>query len=149
MPVKKRPYTIGGYSVHQYIFTPNAALGAAITTGDGQGNPYVSGPSDELVARIVSNCKTAPLTSNARWQIEYASAATGNAYEDLNAITAWAEVDLFDHTFGATNLTIISTSFSATVIPSRRAVRFNIDLAGGTPAQNVTVIMEVWRPLQS
>ena len=148
MPLKKRPYTIGGYSVHQYEFTPDAALGAAISTGDQQGSMKVSGPSDEIVKRIISYCETAPLTSNARWQIEYASAATGNAYEDLNAITAWAEVDLFDHTFGATNLTIISTSFSANVIPARRAIRFNVDLAGGTPAQNVTVIMEVHRPLQ-
>src|SRR3972149_6517597 len=119
MPVKKRPYSIGGYSVHQYIFTPDAALGAAISSGDQQGNVYVSGPSDEIVKRIVSHCETAPLTSNARWQIEYASAATGNAYEDLNAITAWAEVDLFDHAVGATNLTIIATSFSANVIPAR------------------------------
>ena len=149
MPLKRWPYTIGGYSVHQYIFTPDAALGAAISTGDQQGSVYVSGPGNEIVKRIVSHCETAPLTSNARWQIEYASTATGNAYEDLNAISAWTEIDLFDHTFGATNLTIISTSFSVGFIPSRRAIRFNIELAGGTPAQNVTVIMEVLRPLQA
>ena len=148
MPLKKRPYTIGGYSVHQYIFTPDAALGAAITAGDQQGSIYVSGPGIEIVKRIVSYCETEPLTTAATWQIEYASAATGNAYEDLDVISAWTEIESFSHTAGQKTV-IADSGFTNTVIPARRALRFNVDAAGGTPAQNVTVILETWRPLQS
>ena len=148
MPVKVRPYTIGGYSVHQYEFTPDAALGAAISTGDQQGNVYVSGPSDEIVKRIVSHCETAPLTTAATWQIEYASTATGNAFEDLDVISVWTEVESFSHTAGQKTV-IADSGFTNATLPSRRALRFNVDAAGGTPAQNVTVIVEVWRPLQS
>ena len=151
MPLKKRPYTIGGYSVHQYEFTPDAALGAAISTGDQQGNVYVSGPSDEIVKRIVSHCETAPLTTAATFEIEYASTATGNAFEDLDVISIWTPIthstNFFVHTAG--QVTVIADSgFNTTSLPSRRALRFNVNAAGGTPAQNATVIMEVWRPLQ-
>jgi hypothetical protein len=129
------------YSVHQYIFTPDAAPGDAIVAGDQQGNIYVSGPSNETVKRIVSHCETAPVTSAATWQIEF-----GNT-EDLDTVDSWTEIDLFSHTAAAK--TIVSTSFTNATITAQRIIRFNVDAIGGTAAKDVTVSMEVWRPLQT
>ena len=141
MPIKKRPYNIGGYSVHQYVFTPDAELGAVITTGDAQGSIYVSGPVPEIVKRIFSVCEVAPLTTAATWQIEYYSD------EDMDTVGSWTEIESFTHT--AAHLSVASTSgFTNEVIPARRAIRFNVDAVGGTAAQNVTVTMEVHRPIQ-
>lgn len=135
------------YSVHQYVFTPDAAPATAIVAGDQQGFIHVSGPSDEIVKRIVSHCETAPVTTAATWQIEYALTATDNEYEDLDKILTWQEIDPFSHT--AAHKTVVSTSFTTAALPARRAIRFNVDAIGGTAAQDVTVIMEIWRPLQA
>lgn len=129
------------YSVHQYIFTPDAAPGADIATGDQQGNIYVSGPTAETVKRIVSICETAPVTTAATFELEYGST------EDLDTPPTWTRIDLFSHTAG--QKTVLSTSFDQTSIPAQRLIRMNVDAAGGTPAKDSTLIMEVWRPLKT
>ena len=129
------------YSVHQYVFTPDAAPAAAIVAGDQQGNIYQSGPSQELVKLITSHCKTTPVTTAATWQIEYGDT------NDLDTVAVWTEIDLFSHT--AAHKTVRSTGFTTATIPADRIIRFNVDAVGGTAAKDVTITLEVWRPLQT
>ena len=148
MPLKIRPYILGGYSVHHYVFTPKALLGAVITVGDEQ-DVHFSGPGTEIVTAIISYCGTAPLTTAATWQLEYASTvSSGTEYRDIDLVTVWTEIESFSHT--ASNKAVIATSgFTNATIPAARAIRFNVDAVGGTAAQDVKVVLEVWRPIQA
>lgn len=131
------------YSVHQYVFHPDANLDADVATGDQQGSVLVSGPSDETVKRIIVNMEVANGGSAGTVEIEFGDG------EDLDSVTWGTQIDSVSLTAGAKGI-IVTSGFTNATITAQRLLRMNVDAVGSsTPMQNVTVILEVWRPLQT
>jgi hypothetical protein len=128
------------YSVHQYVFLPDAAIDVDVVAG-AQAQILVSTGADETVTRIVIHAEAAGGTALTVTLEQYQSGGAG--VEDTDSAGAWATIKAT--TVTASNKTVVDPAPSAT-IKSRGALRINI---GGTVAgwQNVTCTYEVKREL--
>lgn len=127
------------YSVHQYVFAPEAAPDAAVSAGDWQGTTHVSGPSDETVKRVTFIAEVAG--TGVTYTLQH---ATG---EDADTAT-WGTTIHTKAVATGVKGDIVSSSFTiGTVLPAQRLLRLNLSSLTGT-YNNLTVILEVWRPLQ-
>lgn len=137
----KTPLKAVLYSVHQYVFTPDAAPAAEAATGTPQGNIYVSGPSTETVKRIIVKCETAAGTAFT-FTLDYDS---GN--EDMDSFTVDTEID--EVAVGTAKGIIVSSGFTTATIAARSLIALDITVVTGTGPKDVTITLEVWRPLQT
>ena len=129
------------YSVHQYVFTPDAAPAAEAVTGTPQGNIYVSGPGTELVKRIIISCKTAAGTAFT-FTLDYDSGG-----EDMDSFAVDTEID--EVAVGTAKGIIVTSGFTTATIAARSLIALDITLITGTGPKDVTITLEVWRPLQT
>ncbi len=130
------------FSPHTYVFPADADLDEDVAVGDQQGGfNHHSYDSAETVKRIITEFETAPTGADAKIQLEYADG------EDWDTLAWGTEIDLITHAAG--QKTVITTSgFTNASIPANRSVRMNVDQVGSTVAgKNLTVHVEVLRPL--
>lgn len=128
------------YSLVDYVFTPDAELGADVATGDQQGVVLHSGDANETVVAIFTDAETAPTGAAMLLEIEF-----GNT-DDLDTVASWTRIDQVSHTAGAKS--IKDSSPAQGTITANRLLRLNVDQVGsGAAGQNVTVTMRVKRPL--
>src|SRR3990167_7415177 len=123
MPVKVRPYSLGNYPVHTYIFLPNAGDGVVVA-GDGQ-DYHISGPADEIAFKLYVTIKTAPLASGLPVTIQYGDT------DDLDTVTWGTTIATIT---GTTNDNTVSTTTMTTQrIPAFSIMRLNIGTIVGSP----------------
>ncbi|KKN05988.1 hypothetical protein LCGC14_1081870 [marine sediment metagenome] len=137
----KMPLKAVLYSVHQYVFTPDAAPAAEAVTGTPQGNIYVSGPGTELVKRIIISCKTAAGTAFT-FTLDYDSGG-----EDMDSFAVDTEID--EVAVGTAKGIIVTSGFTTATIAARSLIALDITTITGTGPKDVTITLEVWRPLQT
>jgi hypothetical protein len=137
----KTPLKAVLFSVHQYVFTPDAAPGADVATGAHQGNIYVSGPATETVKRITVICETAAGTAFT-FTLDYDS---GN--DDFDSFTVDTEID--EVAVGTAKGVIVSAGFTNGTIAAQSLISLDIPTITGSAPKDVTIILEVWRPLQT
>lgn len=129
------------YSVHQYVFTPDAAPGADVATGAHQGMIHVSGPSTETVKRITAIAETAAGTAFT-FTLDYDS---GN--DDFDTFTVDTEIDSV--AMGTAKGVVVSAGFTTGTIAARSLISLDVTTVTGSAPKDVTIILEAWRPLQS
>jgi hypothetical protein len=138
--VHPRHHVAPTHSVHQYVFAPDAAPAEDIATGALQGTIHVSGPSAETVKRITGHVETAAGTT-VIVTLKY------DANDDLDD-ESWTDIDTM--TFGTVKSPArITGGFEQSSVPAQRLITLDVDTVTGTAPTDMTIILEVWRPLQT
>lgn len=137
----KTPLKAVLYSVHQYIFTPDAGVGEDVETGAHQGNIYVSGPSNETVKRITAIAETAAGTAFT-FTLDY-----DNGNDDFDSFTVDTEIE--EVAMGTAKGVVVTSGFTNATITAQSLMSLDVTTVTGTAPQDVTIILEVWRPLQT
>lgn len=129
------------YSVHQYVFCPDAGPGEDVETGAHQGPIHVSGPSTETVKRITAIAETAAGTAFT-FTLDYDS---GN--DDFDTFVVDTEIDSV--AMGTAKGVVVAAGFTTATITARSLISLDVTTVTGTAPKDVTIILEVWRPLQT
>jgi len=129
------------YSVHQYVFCPDAGPGEDVETGVIQGPVHVSGPSAETVKRITVICETAAQTAFT-FTLDY-----DNGNDDFDGFAVDTEIDSV--AVGSAKGVVVSSGFTNASITARSLIALDVTVVTGTAPKDVTIILEVWRPLQT
>lgn len=129
------------YSLHTYVFVPDAGAGSDVSTGDGQGIHHHSGDNDETVVGWYIDSETAPTGDSLDIQLEF-----GNT-DDLDTVASWTEIDA--EVLAAGSKTVkLTGSFTNGTITANRLIRMNVDQVGSTvPGKDVAIHLVVKRPL--
>jgi hypothetical protein len=126
------------YSVHQYVFAPDAAPGAVVTTADGQGMPQHSGPDGDTAFWLKVDAKTAPGAGGLVVTIQYGDT------DDLDTVASWTTIATYTL---ASEKSHKQASMTNAAIPAERALRCNWTADG--VAKDATVTLFVLRPLRT
>ena len=129
------------YSVHQYIFCPDAGPGEDVETGVIQGPVHVSGPSAETVKRITVIAETAAQTAFT-FTLDY-----DNGNDDFDGFAVDTEID--EVAVGSAKGVVVSAGFTNATITAQSLIALDVTVVTGTAPKDVTIILEVWRPLQT
>ncbi|KKN62502.1 hypothetical protein LCGC14_0511180 [marine sediment metagenome] len=129
------------YSVHTYVFVPDAAKGVDIAIGDQQSIVHHSGDNNETVIAWGIDAETAPTGASLNIQLEF-----GNT-DDLDDVASWTEIDAEVLAISAKSVKFTG-SFTNATITANRLIRMNVDQVGSTVAgQDGSVWLRVKRPL--
>lgn len=127
------------YSVHTYVFTPDAALGATVTAGDQQGLILHSGLSTETANRLYIDAETAPGASGLPITIQFGDT------NDLDTVASWTTIATLTL---SSEKSAVTTSMSEASIPANRLIRMNVGTIVGTP-KDVSISLVVKRPVSA
>jgi len=123
----------------QYVFLPDAAVGATIVAGDQQGAIHHSGPNAETALRLYIDAETAPGASGLPITIQFGDT------DDLDTVASWTTIVTGTLSSQKSDKT---DSMSQATIPANRLIRMNIGTIVGTPA-DATITLRVKRPLSA
>jgi len=130
------------YSVHTYVFVPDAAFDADVATGDQQGIVHHSGDNNETVIAWGIDEPTVSTGAALKIQLEF-----GNT-DDLDTVASWTEIDIDDLPVGTKSVQFAVGVVTNSTITANRLIRMNVDQVGSTIAgANASVWLRVKRPL--
>ena len=129
------------HSVHQYIFCPDAGPGEDVETGTVQGPVHVSGPSEETVKRITVIAETAAQTAFT-FTLDY-----DEDNDDFDTFAVDTEIDSV--AVGSAKGVVVTAGFTNASITAQSLIALDVTTVTGTAPTDVTIILEVWRPLQT
>lgn len=124
------------FSVVEYVFVPDAAVGVTVTSGNQQGALLHSGPTAETATRIYLDMETAPGAAGQDATIQYGDT------DDLDTVASWTTIATVNNGNGVkSNLNNTMTNAS---IPADRLLRCNWSQSEGADG---TATLRAKRPL--
>lgn len=121
----------GLYSIVQYVNVPDAAKGATVTAGDGQGAIFHSGPGGFTAVTLYVDAEVAPGASGLPITWEYADT------NDLDTASTWTTIATYTLSSEKSNKT---TSMTNATVPADRLVRMNVGTIVGTPSDVMSTL---------
>lgn len=125
------------YSLVHYVFAPDAAPGATIIAGDGQGNFYHSGPAAETATKLYVDAETAPGASGLPVTVAYGDT------NDLDTVASWTTIATLTLSSEKSSST---TSMTNATIPADRLIRLSVGTIVGTP-KDASITLVSKRPI--
>ena len=129
---------VTGYSLVQYTNIPDAAVGAVVTAGDGQGIIHHSYRSitlgGEIALRLFIDAKVAPGASGLPVTWQYGDT------DDLDTVASWTEIGTKTLSSEKSTTQVIAS----VAIPEGRLIRTNWGTIVGSPS-DASTILEVLR----
>ena len=125
------------WSIHNYVFVPDAAPQQAVIAGDQQGAIHHSGPTAEKAVRLYVDAETAPGASGLPITVQFGDT------DDLDTVSSWTTIA----TLTLSSVKSDKQDAPATeTIPANRLIRMNVGTIVGAP-KDVTISLRVQRPL--
>lgn len=124
------------FSIAQYGFAPDAAPQTDVANGDQQGSIWHSGPVDETATLLYCDAETAAGTS-VTVTIQYGDT------NDLDTVASWTTIA----TKAMAGMSDSQSTMTNAAIPASRLIRFNVTSISGSAPRDMTVTLEVRRPI--
>ena len=138
----------GPRSVVDFIFTPDAAPTAVVTTGNQQGTVYRTDDEMMFAKELFVDLETTSTTMTITVQVSDRYGGSDNQ-PVLGSVTSWTTIGTI--ALGSTGVPANSAStkeLSLFEIPANRFMRMNVDVVTGSPA-GCTVTLRCTRALST